>query len=254
MNYKILIIIIFAYFLVGCEQNKLNKIEIHKKTFDKYKNSGFALVYNKELKAKKKITKKLDNRSLLIFHKNLKKNSFVKITNPTNQKTIIAEVVSNQVQFSEFYNCVISLRIAEELSLDLYEPYIDLVLISQDSSFIAKKAKIFEEEKKIAEKAPIDGIQIDNLGSENPKKNDQAKEKFFNYSIKIADFYYKDSAKSMSDRIINETNIKNPIIKTLSKTKYRVLLGPFNDIKKLEESFNEIKSLDFENIEILKDV
>ena len=254
MNYKILIIIIFAFFLVGCEQNKLNKIEIDKKTFDKYKNSGFALIYNKELKAKKKITKKLDNRSLLIFHKNLKKNSFVKITNPTNQKTIIAEVVSNQVQFSDFYNCVISLRIAEELSLDLYEPYVDLVLISQDSSFIAKKAKTFEEEKKIAEKAPIDGIKIDNLGMENLKKNDSTKEKFFNYSIKIADFYYKDSAKNMTDRIINETNIKNPIIKTISKTKYRVLLGPFNDIKKLEESFNEIKSLDFENIEILKNV
>ena len=254
MNYKILIIIIFAFFIVGCEQNKLNKIEIDNKSFDKYKNSGFALVYNKELKAKKKITKKLDNRSQLIFHKSLKKNSFVKITNPTNQKTVVAEVVSNQVQFSDFYNCVISLRIAEELSLDLYEPYVDLVLISQDSSFIAKKAKTFEEEKKIAEKAPIDGIQIDNLGMENLQKNDPTEEKFFNYSIKIADFYYKDSAKTLSDRIINETNIKNPIIKTLSKTKYRVLLGPFNDIKKLEESFNEIKSLDFENIEILKDV
>ena len=162
MNYKILIIIIFAFFLVGCEQNKLNKIEIDKKTFDKYKNSGFALIYNKELKAKKKITKKLDNRSLLIFHKNLKKNSFVKITNPTNQKTIIAEVVSNQVQFSDFYNCVISLRIAEELSLDLNEPYINLVLISENSTFVAKKAKTFNEEKKVAEKAPVDGIKIDN--------------------------------------------------------------------------------------------
>ena len=43
----------------------------------------------------------------------------------------------------------------------------------------------------------------------------------------------------MINRIISETNIKNPIIKKLSKTKYRVLLGPFNDIKKLEESFNE---------------
>ena len=58
----------------------------------------------------------------------------------------------------------------------------------------------------------------------------------------------------MINRIINETNIKNPIIKTISNTKYRVLLGPFNDIKKLEESFNDIKSLNFENIEILKDV
>ena len=77
---------------------------------------------------------------------------------------------------------------------------------------------------------------------------------FFAYSIKIADFYYKDSAKNMTNRIISETNVKNPIIQTLSKTKYRVLLGPFNDIKKLEKTFNEIKSLNFENIEILKDV
>ena len=141
MNFRILQLFIFVIFLFGCEQNNLNK-KINQTPQLKYKNSGFALVYKKELKAKKKITKKLDSRSLLIFHKNLKKNSFVKITNPTNQKTIIAEVVSNQVQFSDFYNCVISLRIAEELSLDLYEPYVDLVLISQNSSFIAKKANI----------------------------------------------------------------------------------------------------------------
>ena len=56
------------------------------------------------------------------------------------------------------------------------------------------------------------------------------------------------------NRIKNETNIKKTLIKKLSKTKYRVLLGPFNDIKKLEKSFNEIKVLNFENIEILKDV
>ena len=58
----------------------------------------------------------------------------------------------------------------------------------------------------------------------------------------------------MISRIKNETTIKNPSIKKLSKTKYRVLLGPFNDIKKLEKSFNEIKSLNFENLEDLKDV
>jgi cell division protein FtsN len=58
----------------------------------------------------------------------------------------------------------------------------------------------------------------------------------------------------MIDRINKETNLKNSIIKKLSNTKYRVLLGPYNDIKQLEESFNEIKSLDFENLEILKDV
>ena len=253
MSYKSLLIVLFI-FLLGCEQNNLNKNAVNQEIMTKYKNSGFALVYNPMLKKEKKISKKIDNRSLLIFHKSLKKNSFVKITNPVNQKTVIAEVISNNVKFSDFYNSVITSRIAEELSLNLNEPYINLVLISKNSTFVAKKAKTFNEEKKVAEKAPVDGIQIDNLGEINQPKNETIKEEIFSYSIKIADFYYKDSAKNMSDRIINETNIRNPLIKTISNTKYRVLLGPFNDIKKLEDSFNEIKSLDFENIEILKDV
>ena len=253
MNYKFLLITFFI-FLLRCEQNNLNKNVVNQDIMTKYKNSGFALVYDSTLIKEKKISKKIDNRSLIIFHKSLKKNSFVKMTNPVNQKTVIAEVVSNNVKFSDFYNSVITSRIADELSLNLSEPYIDIVLISQNSTFIAKKAKTFNEEKKVAEKAPVDGIQIDNLGDDNQQKKETAKEEIFSYTIKIADFYYKDSAKNMSNRIINETNIKNPLIKTISNTKYRVLLGPFNDIKKLEDSFNEIKSLDFENIEILKDV
>ena len=253
MNYKS-ILIVFFIILVGCEQNNLKKDVVNREIMSKYKNSGFTLVYDPVLKKEKKISKKIDNKSLFIFHKNLKKNSFVKITNPINQKTVIAEVISNKVSFSDFYNSVITSRIADELSLNLNEPYIDLVLISQNSTFIAKKAKTFDEEKKVAVKAPVDGIQIDNLGDVNQPKKDVKKDNIFSYSIKIADFYYKDSAKNMSNRIIDETNIDNPIIKTISNTKYRVLLGPFNDIKKLEDSFNEIKSLDFENIEILKDV
>ena len=254
MNYRIFYIIFFALFLIGCEQNSFNKNINNQEKLSKYKNSGFTLVYEDVLKREKKISKRIDNRSLSIFHKNLKANSFVKITNPLNQKTIVAEVISNKAKFSDFYNSVITLRIAEEISLDLKEPYIEIVLISQNSTFVAKKAKTFKEEKKVAEKAPVDGIQIDNLGETLDQKKEITKDSFFNYSIKVADFYHKDSAKNMSDRIINETNIKNPIIKRISNTKYRVLLGPFNDIKKLKESFNDIKSLNFENIEILKDV
>ena len=181
------------------------------------------------------------------------KNSYIKITNPINQKSIIVKVGSNKVNFPEFYNSVITLRVAEELSLDLDEPYVDLFLISKESSFIAKKAKTFDEEKKVAEKAPVDGITIDNLGNTNKKEKEIKIVKFL-YSIKVADFYYKDSANKMIDRIKNETNLKDPSIKKISNTKYRVLLGPFNDIKKLEKSFNEIKSLNFENLEILKNV
>ena len=252
MNCKFLLLIITLLILSACNQ-ELSKDKINIISEQKYKNTGFTLVYNNRLKKEKKISKKINNRALVIFHKSLKKDSFVKITNPSNQKTIIAKVSSNNVKFSEFYNSVITNRIAEELSLNLDEPYIDLVLISKNSTFIAKKAKIFEAEKKVAEKVPIDGIKIDNLGTKKEKKK-QINDVKFSYSIKIADFYYKDSAESMIKRIMDETNLKNPIIEKLSNTKYRVLLGPFSDIKKIEESFNEMKSLNFENLEILKNV
>ena len=253
MNFKKLILIFSIFFLSACNHFEKNNKSLIYLSNQKFSNTGFALIYEDQLKKEKKISKKIDNRSLLIFHNKIKKNSFVKITNPINDKSIIAEVISNDVQFSDFYNSVITKRIAEELSLDPKEPYIDLVLISNDSTFVAKKAKTFDEEKRVAEKAPVDGITIDNLGKEKDKEIKIIKNKFL-YSIKIADFYYKDSAENMVNIIKGETNIKKSIIKKLSKTKYRVLLGPFNDIKKLEKSFNEIKVLNFENIEILKDV
>ena len=253
MNFKKFVLIISLFFLSACNQFDKNNKSLVYISDQKYSNTGFALIYDDKLKREKKISKKIDNRSLLIFHNKIKKNSFVKITNPINNKSVIAEVISNNVNFSDFYNSVITKRIAEELSLNPKEPYIDLVLISKNSTFIAKKAKTFDEEKKVAEKAPVDGITIDNLGKVKEKKIKIKKHKFL-YSIKIADFYYKDSAENMINRIKDETNIKKSTIKKLSKTKYRVLLGPFNDIKKLENSFNEIKILNFENIEILKDV
>ena len=253
MNFRFLLLIITFFILSACNQklHKDEKIDII--TEQKYKNTGFALIYNNKLKKEKKISKEIDNRSLVIFHKNLKKNSFVKITNPSNQKTIIAKVISNNVKFSEFYNSVITNRIAEELSLNLDEPYINLVLISQNSTFIAKKAKTFDAEKKVAEKVPVDGIKIDNLGTVKEKKK-QTKIVKFSYSIKIAEFYYKDSAENMIKIIKDKTNLKDPIIEKLSNTKYRVLLGPFSDIKKIEESFIKMKLLNFENLEILKNV
>ena len=252
MNFNKILIIFLFLFLTACKQIDDDKKVINYSNYLKYSNTGFTLVYDKQLKKDNKISKKIDDRALVIFHKKIKKNSFVKITNPVNNKSIIAKVISNNAQFSDFYNSVITTRIANELSIDLNEPFVDLVLISENSTFIAKKAKTFDEEKNVAEKAPVDGITIDNLGTELNKKNKVKKNNFL-YSIKIADFYYKDSAENMILRIKNETNLKNPLIKKLSKTKYRVLLGPFSDIKKLEQSFDEMKLLEFDNLEILKD-
>ena len=249
MNYKILLIFLLSIFLISCEQNlnELNKSKF--KVEKKYKNIGFALIYENDIKK----IKKIDDRSLLIHHKYLKRNSTVKITNPKNGQSLLAKVLSNRQEFSDFYNSIISKRIAEDLELDFKEPYLEIVLISKDSTFIAKKSKTFEEEKKVAEKAPIDGIQISDLNLKK-EKTKKIKKNVFSYSIKLADFYYKDSAQLVVDKINKETSLKNHSIIKLSKTKYRVLIGPFNDINSLKESFEKIKPLNFENIEILKNV
>ena len=248
MSYRIITVILLSFLLLSCETTqKIKKKQLNIE--NRYKNSGFALVYNDNLEN----IKEIESRSLNIYHKSLKRKSIVKITNPENNKYLIAEVESNRIKFPSFYNSVLSLRIAEELELDLAEPYIEIISITKDSTFVAKKAKMFEEEKSVAEKAPVDGIQINDLNVKK-KKEKLVYDKKFSYSIKVADFYYKDTAKIMAERIKIETSIDNIKILKLSETKYRVLIGPFNDIKSLENSFEKMHSLNFENLEILKNV
>ena len=70
MNYKIILLIFTTFILAGCNQDIQNKNSIKFSPEQKYKNTGFALVYNNKLRIEKKISKKIDNRALIIFHKN----------------------------------------------------------------------------------------------------------------------------------------------------------------------------------------
>jgi len=249
MFYRFFLYLLVFFLFSNCDQINNSSSKIKFDIENRYKNFGFALVYNDNLKK----IKKLENRSLKIYHKSLKKRSIVKITNPENGKYLIAEVKSNKIKFSNFYNSILSPRIAEELEINLSEPYIEISLVSKNSTFIAKKAKMFEEERSVAEKAPVDGIQINDLNIKKIKKKKNTI-KDFSYFIKVADFYYKDTAKIMIDRIKGETNIKNLLIDRLSETKYRVIMGPFDNINKLKEAFEKMEPLNFENLEILKNV
>ena len=58
----------------------------------------------------------------------------------------------------------------------------------------------------------------------------------------------------MKNRIENETSVEKLTIIKLSKTKYRVLIGPFNDIKSLKNTFEKMSLFNFENLEIIKNV
>ena len=236
--------------LSSCTNNSMLNNKSHITLVNAYSNKGFALVYSDNLYIEKIISKKIDQRSLIIFQKNLKTNTQVKITNILNKKSIIA-VVGKSSTYPSFNNSVLSSRIAVELDLDKNQPYVEILEILGDSVFVAKKAKTFDEEKKVAEKAPVTNISINDLNEikKNNKKNNN--ENFF-YTIKVADFYFNKTALLMVNRIRTESSIKNPKVRKLSDKKYRVYLGPFDNINSLQNSYNDISILKFENIEIIK--
>jgi len=178
---------LFFLILTSCVDTQIKKENKLFTSKNYFSNKGFALVYSDVLKNEKIISNKLDTRSLIIFQKNLNKNTNVKITNLINQKSIIAKV-GKKSDYPIFYNSVISIRISDVLKIDKNEPYVEIRELLDNSSFIAKKSKTFDEEKKVAAKAPVESIKIKNL-TKNIVKNEKAIKKNFFYIIKIADFY-----------------------------------------------------------------
>ena len=252
MFYKNYIIIFIFFILFNCTTNNVtnkNPTLINKNLFS---NKGFTLKYDNKLYQDGSISNKLEERDLIIFQQNLKINTKVKITNLLNDKSLIAQV-GKKTNYPQFNNSVISTRIFYELDINIEEPYIEISAISENSLFVAKKTKTFDEEKNVANKMPVSNISIDNLKSKDEiKKNKKKTPIKFSYYIKIADFYFKDTALIMLNRIKIETKAKQPNIKKISNKKYRVYLGPFNNINSLQKSFNDIQILEFENIEIIK--
>ena len=73
MNFKKILLLLSIFFLSACNQFDKNNKSLVYISDQKYSNTGFALIYDDELKKEKKISKKIDNRSLLIFHNKIKK-------------------------------------------------------------------------------------------------------------------------------------------------------------------------------------
>ena len=250
MNYKNFLLVINFFFITNCTTANFSTVKENTNLQNVFSNKGFTLIYNEDDYNNGLISKKIDERSLDIFQKNLKIFTTVKITNMLNNKSLIAKVGKSS-NYPSFNNSVISIRIANELDLNIDEPYIQILEISENSMFVAKKAKTFDEEKNVAKKAPVENIDINDLNKINKNHNETIKEKF-SYLIKIADFFYDNTAQLMVNRIINETEIRNPRVKKIDKEKYRVFLGPFNNINSLQKSYNDIGILKFENIEIIR--
>ena len=248
---KLKIIIFLAIILTACETT--NKKVITNKDFKNYSNDGFALIFNNDIFKKRIVSKKIDQRSLIIFNNKLKKDTDIKITNLLNEKYLIAKVGKNS-KYPIFYNSVISERIATELDVDPDQPYVRVETINSSNTFVANKAKTFDEEKKVANRAPVDSISIQNISIEkdNNSKVEKVKNTKFEFIIKFADLFFEESAITLKKRLEDEYNLKDINIKKMSKNLYRVYKGPFYNLGSIKNVYNEIANINFENIELIK--
>ena len=241
MNYKNLLLILF--FLTSCAVQSTQYSE------NIFSNRGFVLLYEESLIEKKLLRKPLDDRSLEIVHNSLSKGTKVRIINLLNNKSTNA-IVKTKNKNLFFYNSIFSKRIFDELDISLKEPYVEISKIRENKTFIAKKSKTFDEEKKVANKAPVKSISINEIGT--PKSKELDDRRSFNYSIKITEFYFLKNAQELKKRIENETSLKNINIISINDTKHQVLLGPYSNINTLQSAYNSINNLNFENIELIR--
>ena len=161
MKFRYLIIV---FILFGCSSN-FTQVKNKKP----YNAQGFALIYNELEFEKKIISKRLENKNIQVAHKDLKINTLIKITNPKTKDSITVKNLK-KANYPDFYKILISEELAKKLNLDKKLPLVEILELKKNKSFVAKKAKIFNEEKKISNNAPIDSVQISNISESNSKK------------------------------------------------------------------------------------
>ena len=183
-----------------------------------------------------------------VSHNKLKLGSKLRIFNPNNNKSIEA-IVKKKIQHDDFYKILISRDTAEELELNRAFPYVEITEIKLNKSFIAEKAITENVEKKIANKAPVTKININNLSKLKKSK----KTVFKTYSILVAEFYRLESAELLKKRlelILNSSNYQLIYINKKNNKSYELLMGPYNTINKLKNDYVVLSVSNFEDLDI----
>jgi hypothetical protein len=245
---RFILIILFSNLIFSCAGYNARNNNITK---NYHSSKGFALIYDKNLYINKTLSKKLDQEKVRIFHRDLKKNTHIKIINPENNISL-STIVHANTDFPKIFNAVISEKVSSILKLDKNNPYIEILETKKNKTFVAKEGNIFDEEKNVAEKAPVGVVKVDDLSTSTAVEIKKTK-KVKNFTITISDFYYKDSAISLMNELIKKTKYKSFFVKEINKNKYRLLVGPFKNFNALKNVYISLNTLGFENLNIVNE-
>ena len=160
MKYKIFILI---FLLTSCTTYS-TKLE-NRKPFN---SKGFAYIYNEKDFLERTIIKQLDNNSLQVAHNKIRPGALIKITNLKTNDSIILKN-DKRFNYPEFYKIVITEPVASEINLSQDLPLVEIMEVKKNKSFVAKKTKIFKEEEKIHNNAPVETVVINNISKIIPR-------------------------------------------------------------------------------------
>ena len=238
-------ILILFFFCISCVPHN-TKLDNRKP----YNSTGFAYIYNDFDYEKVNIRKKFNNELLQISHRDLRTGTLVKLINPKTKEVLVLKN-KMKIQYPEFYKILITKSVATKLNLNSELPLIEILEIKKNKSFIAEKAKIYQEEKKISSKAPVTSVKIANISK---KKSENKKIKKEDIYILIAAFYTNEAANILKQRIITETphyDIKKIRIKKKTSKEFEVLSGPYKSINLLKNDYIDLKIFGFEELDII---
>ena len=245
MKFKLILIFIM---LSSCVQN--NVTTINSKVF--FNSKGLAYIYKNEDYEKKIIKKKLDNNFLQIAHNRLRPGTLIKIINPKTGDEIIIKN-TKRIKYPDFYKILITNKVAEKLNLREEFPFVEILEIKKNKSFIAKKTKIYKEEEKIHSNAPVESVKIDNISKDKSKKKSIKKKSNEKIYIVLGDFYSKTSAEILIKRInknLSNFDSKKLSIKMKNRNKIRLLSGPYRSINLMKNDYIQLKNFGFEELDI----
>ena len=236
--------LILIFLITACSAN-YTKLDNRKP----YNAKGFAYIFNIKDYEDKLIRGKLNNDVLQLSHKDLKIGTMIRLINPKTKDSIVLKN-TKKTSYPEFYKILITKEVASKLNIDEKLPLVEVLEIRKNKLFIAEKAKIFQEEKKLPANAPVASVKIDNISKKKIFKNKNKKNNIF---ILVGSFYLESSANFVKERIIKEINEYDRnklLVRRKNSKEIEVISGPYKSVNLLKNDYIKLKKIGFEEMDI----
>ena len=158
----------------------------------------------------------------------LPKSTLLKVTNIENKKSVV--VATNDIS-KNLGPRIITLpdNIFQELKLNKNLPLIHMQTLRKNKVFIAKKTKIYEQEKRVDKKVVIEKINIMNLANEKKSKD--------SIYLNFGPFYNKIYANQLYKILKLRFNNKKLVFKDYQDIYYIISICPLKNLTEFDKFY-----------------